>query len=65
MMLHLVTQRGQSYGSVRRCCEICGIATFAMSDDSRYATDDNTYIQLLNDANSGYTICRKLSLPKT
>jgi hypothetical protein len=22
--LHLVTQRGQPYGSVRRCCEQCG-----------------------------------------
>ena len=22
--LHLVTQRGQPYGSVRRCCKLCG-----------------------------------------
>ncbi len=22
--LHLVTQEGQPYGSVRRCCEVCG-----------------------------------------
>lgn len=23
--VHLVTQDGQPYGSVRRCCEICGV----------------------------------------
>lgn len=25
-MLHLVTQRGQPYASVRKCCEMCGTA---------------------------------------
>ncbi len=23
--LHLMTQRDQPYGSVRKCCEICGL----------------------------------------
>lgn len=27
LILHLVTQAGQPYGSVRRCCEKCGIMT--------------------------------------
>lgn len=27
--LHLMTQRGQPYGSVRRCCERCGLMMVA------------------------------------
>lgn len=30
--LHLVTQRYQPYGSVRRCCERCGLAVPAFGD---------------------------------
>ena len=29
MSLHLMTQRGQPYGSVRRCCEECGLIMVA------------------------------------
>ena len=27
--LHLMTQRGQPYGSERRCCEVCGLMMVA------------------------------------
>lgn len=30
--LHLMTQRGQPYGSERRCCEICGVMLVARPD---------------------------------
>lgn len=30
--LHLMTQRGQPYGSTRRCCEQCGIMLVARPD---------------------------------
>lgn len=29
MILHLMTQRDQPYGSVRRCCEMCGLMMVA------------------------------------
>ena len=38
--IHLVTQRDQPYGSVRRCCEICGLATSAMNGRVHAWTDD-------------------------
>lgn len=30
--LHLMTQRGQPYGSVRQCCEYCGLMLVARPD---------------------------------
>lgn len=39
-MLHLVTQRDQPYGSVRRCCERCGVACGPYFPSSRLWTDD-------------------------
>lgn len=30
--LHLMTQRGQPYGSERRCCEMCGSMMISRSD---------------------------------
>jgi hypothetical protein len=30
--LHLMTQRGQPYGSVRKCCEMCGAMLVTRSD---------------------------------
>lgn len=44
-MLHLVTQEGQLYGSVRNCCEICGTASgpywpgCAGSTGNKYTSD--------------------------
>lgn len=32
-VLHLMTQRDQPYGSVRRCCECCGLMYIPMSDN--------------------------------
>lgn len=30
--LHLMTQRDQPYGSVRKCCEMCGLVLVARPD---------------------------------
>lgn len=30
--LHLMTQRDQPYGSVRKCCEMCGLMLVARPD---------------------------------
>lgn len=30
--LHLMTQRDQPYGSVRKCCEMCGVMLVARPD---------------------------------
>jgi len=30
-VMHLVTQNGQPYGSVRKCCEKCGLSVFSMN----------------------------------
>ena len=41
--LHLMTQRDQPYGSVRKCCEQCGLMMVARPDDfwlSHAWTDD-------------------------
>ncbi len=39
--LHLVTQRGQPYGSVRRCCEVCGRMCWpGMQGTAKRWTDD-------------------------
>lgn len=37
--LHLITQRDQPYGSVRKCCEMCG-AYGTIQSDKEDATDD-------------------------
>ena len=39
MVLHLITQRGQPYGSVRRCCEMCG-EYGKIGDGEHFWTDD-------------------------
>ena len=47
--VHLVTQRGQPYGSVRRCCEICGIMVWPerQGDDTpMFVTSDENYAQM-------------------
>jgi hypothetical protein len=39
--LHLVTQRGQPYGSTRRCCEECGrMCWIGMAGSAKRWTDD-------------------------
>jgi len=45
-MLHLVTQRGQPYASVRRCCEMCGVASgpyWPGSDPSSWTDDEEVW----------------------
>ena len=40
-ILHLKTQRGQPYGSTRRCCEMCGAMIWGISLPSHHQwTDD-------------------------
>jgi len=42
--LHLVTQRGQPYGSQRQCCERCGLSIYEMDGlVDGYVTDERKY----------------------
>jgi hypothetical protein len=41
MSLHLVTQNGQPFGSVRRCCEMCGLAVCSIVDKVGEALTEN------------------------
>ena len=43
MIVHLVTQRNQPYGSVRKCCEVCGCAISTMDNDERYVESEGEY----------------------
>ena len=57
--MHLITQRGQPYGSVRRCCERCGAATrrWALGDrenGSEQWTDD---VEAYGNLPVGYVQC--------
>ncbi|RPI55108.1 MAG: hypothetical protein EHM49_02340 [Deltaproteobacteria bacterium] len=36
IILHLVTQDNQPYGSRRKCCQKCGLAIAAFSSNDRY-----------------------------
>lgn len=40
--LHLITQRNQSFGSRRKCCEKCGLSYFNINGYDAYYTDDET-----------------------
>lgn len=40
--LHLKTQRGQPYGSVRRCCERCGVMIWPSPPSGEAWTDLET-----------------------
>jgi hypothetical protein len=42
MSLHLVTQNGQPYGSVRRCCEWCGLSVEVIAHRIGEAATDST-----------------------
>lgn len=52
-ILHLVTQRNQPYGSVRKCCERCGRAIWLI-----HWTDDES---LYDEPPDGYVNCREAS----
>lgn len=55
--LHLMTQRGQSYGSERRCCERCGLMLVARPDsfwqEHAWTDEEREY----HDNNAGHTTC--------
>lgn len=60
-VVHLITQRGQPYGSVRQCCEVCGKALSAIRDDrtQAYVTSQFKYDELvLKTKEDTYTRCR-------
>ena len=40
--LHLMTQRNQPYGSVRKCCELCGLM---MQDGLYYVGYEKDYTE--------------------
>ncbi len=40
IVLHLKTQRGQPYGSERRCCEHCGVMIWHGPPEGSAWTDD-------------------------
>lgn len=42
-ILHLVTQDGQPYGSVRKCCEKCGLGIHAMPSGHSYVDEKANY----------------------
>lgn len=51
--LHLMTQREQPYGSVRRCCERCGLLLVARPDafweEHAYTTDEGAFMPTFAD----------------
>lgn len=57
--LHLMTQRGQPYGSVRRCCERCGLMLVARPlafwDAHAYADKEVDY----RDDHEGFETCER------
>ena len=42
-VLHLKTQRGQPYGSERRCCEECGIMIGGLESNVKWTADPENY----------------------
>lgn len=55
--LHLMTQRGQPYGSERRCCERCGLMLVARSPEfwAKHAWTDDP--EQYHDDHLGILIC--------
>lgn len=51
--LHLMTQRDQTYGSERKCCEVCGRPITA---NMSYTSTDTLYVRLEIDGRA-YTPC--------
>lgn len=58
--LHLMTQRGQPYGSVRLCCERCGLMIASRPGtfwpEHAYAEDERDY----HEDYVGYVTCEKV-----
>ena len=44
-LLHLITQDYQSYGSIRKCCEKCGLSIYAFKLSDFYVDDKSEYTQ--------------------
>ena len=57
-VMHLITQRDQPYGSVRRCCEVCGRVPRATES----ATDDPVEFGALPD---GFVTCSRAKAAHT
>ena len=55
--LHLMTQRDQPYGSMRRCCEKCGLMLVwrekSFWDEHAYIVDEQHY----KNGHPGFTTC--------
>lgn len=51
---HLITQRGQPYGSTRLCCEMCGEYGLLKTEDHDWTDDPKVYDNLPE----GYIQCR-------
>ena len=49
-LLHLRTQQDQPYGSVRKCCERCGLAMFATLYQCE-VTEESEYTKEIADQN--------------
>jgi hypothetical protein len=43
--LHLRTQNDQPYGSVRRCCERCGVMLWPGQEKEPWTDDPNVYAE--------------------
>jgi len=52
--LHLKTQSGQPYGSVRKCCERCGFMLAGQAGEEAWTSDEREW----NRPPTGYTNCR-------
>ena len=54
-IVHLITQRDQPYGSVRRCCERCGVSFLPAPAGHKYSDEHSFY----NNLPEGYVTCEK------
>jgi hypothetical protein len=65
MILHLMTQRDQPYGSVRKCCENCGLMMVARPPSfwrTHAWTDEPSEYKFYpaNDHNGQYIPCNEI-----
>lgn len=61
-VVHLVTQMNQPFGSVRRCCERCGIMTIG-KDAPPYTDDPEIWEKKEVLSESGYIRCSDVKDP--
>jgi hypothetical protein len=59
--LHIVDQSGQPYGSVRRCCNKCGLSVYAFGDGDKYAEHPAEYTREIAQINSTTRCCDFIS----